>query len=49
MSCYCFVRNVTDFQKDGYTPYKSKFLKEFQGIGALWRRAGVPTKRPKRL
>ena len=31
MTCYCFLRGVTDVMKDGYTPYKSKFLKDFKG------------------
>ena len=26
MSCDCFLRNATGVQKDGFTPYKSKFL-----------------------
>ena len=29
--CYCFLRNVTDVQKDGLTPYQSKFLRQFKG------------------
>ena len=31
MTCYCFLRGVTDVMKDGFTPYKSKFLKDFKG------------------
>ena len=30
MSCYCFLRNVEDVLKDGFTAYKSKFLKDFK-------------------
>ena len=29
MTCYCFLRGVTDVMKDGFTPYK--FLKNFKG------------------
>ena len=32
MTCYCFLRNIADVQKDGHTSYQSRFLKEFKGL-----------------
>jgi hypothetical protein len=32
MTCYCFLRNISDFQKDGFTAYQSKILQDFKGL-----------------
>ena len=31
MACYCFLCNVEEVLKDGYTAYQSKFLRDFTG------------------
>ena len=31
MNCFCFLRNVTDKMRDGFTAYESRFRKEFEG------------------
>ena len=32
MTCYCFLRNISDVQKNGFAAYQSKFLQDFEGI-----------------
>ena len=32
MSCYSFLRNVTDLQKDDFTAYQNRFLKDVKGL-----------------
>ena len=31
MTCFCFLRNVTEILKDGFTPYENRFLTKFKG------------------
>ena len=39
MNCYCLLRNVTDAQKDGSTPYRKRYGQDYSGpvipFGAL--------------
>ena len=49
MTCYCFLHGVTDVMQEGFTPYKSKFLKDFKGDkNPLRCRAGIQTQRTQR-
>ena len=31
MACFCFLRNVTEKLRDGFTPYENRFHTKFKG------------------